>query len=434
MNTLTMHRDCPQIIYLEPTTRCNLHCRMCVKYAPGSRIHEQDLDPLLFDRLLPTLANAHKLIINGIGEPLLHPQLATFIANARRHLPTDSCVGLQSNGLLLDTHRAASLLAAGLSTICLSLDGLSEPPISVDGQEGHSLSAVDRAIGCLQEARQRIGTQLRIGLEIVIHQGNYQELPDMITWAAQRGVTFLLVSHLFHYTATQDDLFDPNPAPARALFQERCDRATARGLDMRDCLNVFNSFDRSADTLAKLAILNDICNDATQQGMHLHLAGLIERHHAFDPNQVEAILARSGELARLAGIDLDLPPLGAPAHRCCPFIENRAVCIAVDGRVMPCHFLWHGYACHVSGKAIQVRPRSFGTLRDRDLLSIWHDPDYRHFRQEAGAYQYAPCWSCPQGPCPDLVGGDSDYANDCYGSAVPCGHCQWSLGGIKCLS
>ncbi len=33
----------PEKIYLELTTRCNLRCRMCVKYASGSRIVEEDL-------------------------------------------------------------------------------------------------------------------------------------------------------------------------------------------------------------------------------------------------------------------------------------------------------------------------------------------------------------------------------------------------------
>ena len=34
----------PRKIYLETTTRCNLRCRMCLKYAQGNCIEEGDLD------------------------------------------------------------------------------------------------------------------------------------------------------------------------------------------------------------------------------------------------------------------------------------------------------------------------------------------------------------------------------------------------------
>jgi len=59
-------------------------------------------------------------VLNGIGEPLLHPQLEAFIARARSLLPEGASIGFQTNGMALTDQRAASLVDAGLDRICLS--------------------------------------------------------------------------------------------------------------------------------------------------------------------------------------------------------------------------------------------------------------------------------------------------------------------------
>jgi MoaA/NifB/PqqE/SkfB family radical SAM enzyme len=100
---------------------------------------------------------------------------------------------------------------------------------------------------------------------------------------------------------------------------------------------------------------------------------------------------------------------------------------------MPCHFLWHTYSCRVLGEEVKVQEYTFGTIRKQPLEKIWQSSEYTQFRQEAGRYDYASCWSCSMGPCATLVNDNILTANDCYGSQVPCGHCQWNLGGIHCL-
>ena len=100
---------------------------------------------------------------------------------------------------------------------------------------------------------------------------------------------------------------------------------------------------------------------------------------------------------------------------------------------MPCHFLWHTYACRLLGQDIQVDKRVFGSISQDSLEDIWRSQAYKKFRDEAARYEYANCQTCPQGPCASLVNDDGSYTNDCFGSEVPCGHCHWSLGGVHCL-
>ena len=67
---------------------------------------EGDLSFETFEAVEPALSKAEVLILNGIGEPLLHPDLEAFIRRAKKLMPAGSWVGFQSNGLLLDEVRA----------------------------------------------------------------------------------------------------------------------------------------------------------------------------------------------------------------------------------------------------------------------------------------------------------------------------------------
>ena len=76
----------PKKLYLEVTTNCNMSCGMCVKNAPGSSISNQHLNIAIFKKLLPYLSHVQELVLNGIGEPLLHPDLLWMISKAHEQM------------------------------------------------------------------------------------------------------------------------------------------------------------------------------------------------------------------------------------------------------------------------------------------------------------------------------------------------------------
>ena len=88
---------------------------MCVKQAQGCAIAEGDMAPATFAALEPAFPHLEALVLNGIGEPLLHPRLEEFIRRAKKLMPAEGWVGFQSNGLLLTNLRTLSLVEA-LST------------------------------------------------------------------------------------------------------------------------------------------------------------------------------------------------------------------------------------------------------------------------------------------------------------------------------
>ena len=70
-------RPYPSRLIVEVTTRCNLNCFMCVKQSDDSNIAEGDLSDEVFKALEPAMTNLEALILNGVGESLLHPKLET---------------------------------------------------------------------------------------------------------------------------------------------------------------------------------------------------------------------------------------------------------------------------------------------------------------------------------------------------------------------
>ena len=96
----------PKKLYVELTTRCNLHCRMCVKYAEGSSIVEEDLPLAAFKSLAPSLAHTQALILNGIGEPLLHPELEKIISFARANMAPEASSAFKAMVFCLTMRKA----------------------------------------------------------------------------------------------------------------------------------------------------------------------------------------------------------------------------------------------------------------------------------------------------------------------------------------
>lgn len=431
-----MSSSYPKKVYVELTTRCNLQCPMCLKFSEGSCIEEGDLPLALFKKLAPSLAHTDFLVLNGIGEPLLHPNLDEMIAIARAVMSADSRIGFQSNGLLLNQARALRLLEAGLDTICLSLDSLDGDEAREHNQDGHQLSAVTKAIANLVQAREVVQRHVRIGIEVVLQKETLHQLQDLVAWADEQHVDFIIASHLFSYDGSLTDrsLFNPNSYEATRLFAKWAAAARAQGVNLADLPAAQLKFSKSPTESLVVELGEAMRQEAKERDIAMHFTNLVIQSDR-DMGEIEAHFQKALILASKRGIDLSLPPLYAKVNgqRACPFIDEGAVFIDKNGRVMPCYFLWHTCPSRVNHSTIQVIKRDFGSIDEESLESIWQKAQYVAFRAEAWHGDYAPCWSCTSGPCADLVNANLLDMHDCYGSLVPCGHCMWSIGWLQCL-
>jgi len=423
----------PTKLFVETTTRCNLACPMCVKQTWGRDEVEGSLAPDLFGRLRPAFPHLDALILNGIGEPLLHPRLEAFIGTAKEAMPSGSWVGFQSNGLLLDPGRARSLVAAGLDRICISVDTV-DPAVYRAVRNGGEFGDLERAFATLLEAKiSGGGSTLRVGIEFVVMRDNLWQLPDVLRWAARHGVTFAVVTHLlpYHETMAANAAYDANTDSAVALFSHWREKASREGIDLYRYPAVFLKYGKTAGDGKLIEIVEAMKTDAVSRGVFLHLEKLFGMSEA-RAREVQSVFDEARAVAVAAGIALELPLAVPKSARKCDFVEEGAAFVSWDGNVHPCYFLWHRYRCFIDGHEKLVKPKVFGNLAERDILEIWNSPAYRQFRENVIGYDYPYCFNCSFALC-DSVQTD-DFEQDCYLNTEPCAACLWCQGIFHCLS
>jgi len=427
-------RSYPSRIFVETTTRCNMKCQMCVKQSMGSGLVEGDLSFETFVAVEPALARAEALILNGIGEPLLHRNLEAFIQRAKELMPAGSWVGFQSNGLLLDETRASSLVRAGLDRICLSLDAIC-PETFRKIREGGEVKGLEQAFRALHTALKRHPEKkLQVGIEFVIMRDNIHQLPDVLRWVASQGVSFAIVSHLLPYDTSHVSqiAYDYNTQEAVELFTAWKKLAKEQGIDITDFLHVYHcKYLRTPEEQRMVDFVLEMMAEARSRDLFLHLENLLKRDERLSDELVR-IFEEAKAVAEETGLDLKLPGVAPRNERECKFVDNGGVFISWDGGVHPCYFLWHTFQCHFSGRKKYVNKKVFGNCNDKGILEIWNDPKYRAFREEVLKHEYPFCSNCNLIPCEYIY--TDEFEQDCYTNTVPCGDCFWCMRLFQCLS
>ncbi len=268
-------RPHPSRLFVEVTTRCNLRCSMCVKQSSGQAMREGHMSGETFARLAPALPHLDALVLNGIGEPLLHPDLERFVEVARRAMPEAGWVGFQTNGQLLGPRRAQSLAAAGIDRICISVDATS-PEMFEALRGGGRHEAIEIAAASLHHAGRQRGRPIALGVEFVAMRDNLGQLPDLVRWAARNQLSFVIVTHMLPYAdeTRSAAAFDTNTDRALQLFREWKARAAADGVDLGRYFDVFMKFRTSPADERVIAYVREMIAHATALGVTLSVERL----------------------------------------------------------------------------------------------------------------------------------------------------------------
>jgi len=429
--TIPALKEYPSRLFVETTTRCNLKCRMCVKQTDGNCIVEGDMSADIFATLEPAFPHIEALILNGIGEPLLHRGLEGFIRSARGLMSAGSWIGFQSNGLLLSEARARSVVEAGLDRICLSMDAVSPDTFSRI-REGGEVADLEKALSNLHSARKGSGSALQIGLEFVVMRENAHELPQVLRWAAAKGVSFAIVSHLLPYEKEHMDsvAYETNTDEALEFFKPWRERAQREGIDLHRYFRVIMNYLRTPYDQRVMDFVWEMHLDARSRDLFFNLKNLLERDEQWF-EELSGIFAEAERVARETGIDLQLPAITPRSERKCDFVEKGSAFISWDGGVHNCYFLWHQFSCYSSKSKKYVQPRVFGKLGEKGIRDIWNDPEFSSYRQQVLRHEYPVCSNCSVVPCEYTY--NEKFEQDCFASTVACGDCFWCMGLFRCL-
>lgn len=217
----------PRHAQIELIGRCNLACRMCTVN------HRPDVGQLSladFDRLLAQIPQLESLHLQGLGEPMLHPEFFLMVQHA---VARGIRVSTNTNATLITPKRARACVSSGLAELSISLDGARAASYEAV-RVGARFDRVVRNIGRLVQAKQALGsTTPQLRLVLVLMRGNLYEIPALIDLAAELGVPSILVQRL------SNDLTEPE-LPARYIpIRSYVHGAELRPNDLAEAADVF---------------------------------------------------------------------------------------------------------------------------------------------------------------------------------------------------
>ena len=360
-------------VYIEPTSRCNLTCRTCIRNSwEESQGH---MSPETWGRVLEgvkALPSRPVIFFGGFGEPLMLPNIAEMVAQTKAVAEN---VELITNGILLTEKLGRELIKAGLDTLWVSVDGVT-PESYADVRIGAALPQVLENVQRFSLLRHETARRPEIGIAFVAMRKNIKDLPALIHMGSKLGVSRFMVTNVFPYT------------------EEMCkEMLYTRSVD---------GVDSTPSPWAPRIDLPRIdLDDASQDSI------------------MKSIRNRNN--VRWNGVTL-----GQDRGRC-PFIERGAIAISWDGSVSPCLALMHQYNTFLHNKPRSVQRHIVGNIADQDLNSIWNTPDYVAFRKRVAAFDFSPCTWC--GGC----SWSEANAEDCFANPFPtCGGCLWAQGVVQC--
>ena len=351
----------PRALQVEVTGACNLRCRMClVRYRPALNRLTASLTFETFRRLVDAAPGLDTITLQGLGEPLMAPDLFPMLAYAKAR---GIRAGFNTNGALLTRAIAEQLLDAGLDWLCVSIDGARRATYESirDGASFDKVCANVRGFTALM--RDRAATHPALSFVFVAMRRNVGELSELVRLAADLGVPTIRVQNLSHSFSDTDPAGDYREirefAASEALWQ--CEP---------------QDFGGAAGGARPRRVYEKSCEPQDVGGARPRRVD--EKSERVLPparrvESVAAIFADARATAKALGVALRLPEVEEPParrERGAPGCDWpwRSAYVRQDGKVQPCCMLMGG------DRAI------LGDVATTPFAEIWDGDDYRAFR------------------------------------------------------
>ncbi len=174
---------------VETTAKCNLYCPMCPRET--HKQPKEDMSDDVFKSLIRQAGDsAEHMMLIGLGEPLMDPQIFRRIEFCHRHSISTL---LSTNGTLLDERQAARLLDTPLDQITLSFDGARKETFEFY-RKGAKFERVRDNFVRFSRMKKERGSKLQIVVQLVRMEGNAAEVEDFTAfWRATPGVDLIRI-------------------------------------------------------------------------------------------------------------------------------------------------------------------------------------------------------------------------------------------------
>jgi radical SAM protein with 4Fe4S-binding SPASM domain len=314
LNATAQHE--PVCLYLETTNRCNLLCTTC------PRTYEQlepeaDMPWSLFTSLIDQYPNIARVVLHGIGEPMLVKDLAQRVKYLKDR---NIYVLFNTNGTLLTKANGRALIEAGLDELRVSLDAAEAEVFQMVRGKDFFDKIVANVKNFTSLQRELAAPKPRVSLWLTGLRETVDQLPSFVRLAHSSGVMEVYLQRLVFF---EDPMRETSLARAEsALFEHTTEREEA--------------------------LIHEAESIARELGVTFSASG------AVDPSE-SIKMQRSDSPWSLCRRPWSL------------------MYITANGRVLPCciaPFSMKGYGSFTLGDATQ-----------NSLREIWNGPEYQRFRE-----------------------------------------------------
>ena len=210
----------PVCLYLEVTNRCNLLCETCPRTFESLE-PPADMIWSLFTRIVDQYPNIARVVLHGVGEPMLVRDLPRMI----RHLKDrGTYVLFNTNGTLMQPRKFPSIVESGLDELRVSLDAADRDTyFKVRGKD--FFQRIVRDVGRFVAYQREVGAEgPRVSLWLTGLKETVAQLPDFVRLAARMGVREVYLQRLvfddagFGMARAESSLFEQTRADEQAAI------------------------------------------------------------------------------------------------------------------------------------------------------------------------------------------------------------------------
>jgi MoaA/NifB/PqqE/SkfB family radical SAM enzyme len=225
--------ELPRSLYLETTNRCDSECQTCIRTFLALE-PPADLTLGQVRSLVEQFPALDRVVLHGIGEPLLNRAIFDIVAWLKGREPT---VLFNSDAISLTAKRARRLVECGLDEFRVSIDAAT--PATYRRLRG--VDQFDRVVGNVREL-VRLQRELghdhpRVSLWFTASRANLEELPAFVRLAADLGAAEVYVQRLVFNglgLATADNALHGRLRAREQALLDEAERLAARlGLALR---------------------------------------------------------------------------------------------------------------------------------------------------------------------------------------------------------
>jgi MoaA/NifB/PqqE/SkfB family radical SAM enzyme len=211
----------PVCLYLEVTNRCNLLCETCPRTFETLE-PPADMSWALFTRIVDQYPNIARVVLHGVGEPMLVKDLPRMIRYLKDR---GTYVLFNTNGTLLQAKKFQGLIDCGLDELRVSLDAADRATyLKVRGKD--FFQRIVRDVGKFIAFQREVGaTAPRVSLWLTGLKETVAQLPDFVRLAAQMGVREVHLQRLvfddagYGMARAESSLFEQTRADEQAAIE-----------------------------------------------------------------------------------------------------------------------------------------------------------------------------------------------------------------------